>query len=235
MQLYYAPDILPNDTSYTFGKEESRHIIKVLRHKIGDMLLLTNGHGYQFQGRIVDATPNKCTIEIQEVLFKPKKEHYLHIAIAPTKLNDRFEWFLEKATEIGIDEITPIICERSIRRVVKRTRIEKIVQGAMKQSLQWYLPKLNNAIPLEELLQNCTTENRFIAHCEKLHKRELINTLQPKTANIILIGPEGDFTTKEIELAVAKKFVPIGLGETRLRTETAAIAATFTHNLINQL
>ena len=140
-------------------------------------------------------------------------------------MNDRYEWFIEKATEIGIDSITPIICDHSERRDIKHERFEKILQTAMKQSLQCYLPELNSAISFKEFINQDFNGQLFIAHCEDTEKKSLKQQLQPKKDITILIGPEGDFSVKEIEMAIQDKFIPVTLGETRLRTETAAIVA----------
>ena len=146
-------------------------------------------------------------------------------AVAPTKMNERYEWFLEKATEIGIQEITPIICEHSERKVIKTDRFQKIIESAMKQSLHYYLPKLNEPISLKELLKKEIDGQKFIAHCEETDKESLKNELKPNEDVTILIGPEGDFSVKEIQLAIENNFIPVSLGNTRLRTETASIVA----------
>jgi len=156
------------------------------------------------------------------------------LAVAPTKMNDRYEWFLEKATEIGIDSITPIICDHSERKVIKTERFDKILQSAMKQSLSYYLPTLHPLISFKEFIKQDFSDQLFIAHCEDTERKSLKQALQPKQDVIILIGPEGDFSTKEIELAIAKSFSPVTLGNTRLRTETAAIVATYSVAFINE-
>ena len=140
-------------------------------------------------------------------------------------MNDRYEWFLEKATEIGVESITPIICDHSERKVVKTARFEKIIQSALKQSLQTYLPELKNPISFKEFVENVSSPQKFIAHCEETDKKSLKSQLKPKDDCLILIGPEGDFSVKEIEIALKHGFIPVTLGNTRLRTETAAIVA----------
>jgi 16S rRNA (uracil1498-N3)-methyltransferase len=149
----------------------------------------------------------------------------LHLAVAPTKMNERYEWFLEKATEIGIQEITPIICEHSERKVIKTDRFQKILESAMKQSLHYYLPKLNEPIAFKDFIKTEKSGQLFIAHCEETNKKLLKNELKTNEEVTILIGPEGDFSVKEIQLALAHNFIPVSLGNTRLRTETAAIVA----------
>ena len=236
MQLFYNKDITSTDSQFTFDKTESRHIVKVLRKKDGDILHITNGKNELFTVQVILASDKRCLVEIINTEVKPKPWNYkLHIAIAPTKNNDRLEWFLEKATEIGIDEITPIICSNSERTVLKTERLEKIVQSAMKQSLKFVLPKLNEPIKFSEFINQDFNSELFIAHCEELDKKSLTKTIKPNTNVLIMIGPEGDFTSSEIEKALANKFVPVTLGESRLRTETAGVVATQTVALINEL
>jgi len=225
MQLFFNPNILENDTSFNFAKDESRHIVKVLRKTIGDQLHITNGKGWLFKAELSLAGIKNCSVTIISKSLQPKRNYNLHLAVAPTKMNDRYEWFLEKATEIGIDSITPIICDNSDRKIIKANRYEKILQSAMKQSLDCYLPKLNEAISFKSLITQEFFGQTFIAHCEKTNKKSLKQSIEPKQDVTILIGPEGDFSTKEIELALQHGFSPITLGDTRLRTETAAIVA----------
>jgi 16S rRNA (uracil1498-N3)-methyltransferase len=173
--------------------------------------------------------------EIINVTKKTKPWNYdLHVAIAPTKNNDRMEWFLEKATEIGIDEITPIICQNSERRIVKIERFEKIIQSAMKQSLKYTLPKLNEPIKFNEFINQNFEGKVCIAHCVKDEKKLLKEIIKPSDKITILIGPEGDFSLQEIKKAMDKKFNPISLGESRLRTETAGLVAVNLVSFINQ-
>ncbi|CAM1339896.1 16S rRNA (uracil(1498)-N(3))-methyltransferase [Tenacibaculum aestuarii] len=225
MQLFYNPDLGPTSKEIIFDKDESRHIIRVLRKKEGDILHITNGKGFLFSAEIILGNDKKCIASIIKSEEKPRtRDYYLHVAIAPTKNNDRFEWFLEKATEIGIDEITPIICENSERKVVKTERFLRIVQAAMKQSLQFTLPKLNEPIKFSDFIDQDFISETFIAHCEEnTEKRILKNIATPNTSYTILIGPEGDFSSKEIQQSLTKKFTPISLGENRLRTETAGL------------
>lgn len=232
MQLFYSKDITANSDTFTFSKEESKHIIRVLRKKEDDTLHITNGKGILFTVTIVIADPKKCTVRICKKIQKTKHNYHLHIAIAPTKMNDRMEWFLEKATEIGIDEITPVFCDNSERKAIKKERFEKIIQSAMKQSLQTYLPKLNDAIPLKDFLNIDHNGQKVIAHCEETDKKELYSTLKKEQSYIILIGPEGDFSNNEIQTAITNNFTPVSLGNTRLRTETAGIVACNTVALI---
>lgn len=235
MQLFYNPTITENDTQFTFDKIESRHIVKVLRKKEGDTLFITNGKGKLFTAEVLFANDKKCSVQIINTEEKKKPwSYYLHIAIAPTKNNDRLEWFLEKATEIGIDEITPIICKHSERKVVKEERLEKVIVSAMKQSLKFHVPKLNTTTSFSDFMQQNFEGDLFIAHCEETDKKSLKSELTSTPLNdqnsqqkiTILIGPEGDFSTKEIEIALSNNFIPVSLGESRLRTETAGVVAT---------
>jgi 16S rRNA (uracil1498-N3)-methyltransferase len=234
MQLFYNPDITKNTTQFIFDKIESRHIVKVLRKKQGDSLFITNGKGYLFTCEIIIANDKKCIASVTK--FEEKinpRDYYIHIAIAPTKNNDRMEWFLEKATEIGIDEITPIICDNSERRIVKMERFQKIVQSAMKQSLQFRLPLLNDPIRFSEFIKKIE-DATYIAHCEKDVKKGMKELIKPKEKITILIGPEGDFSSTEITSSIKKGAIPITLGESRLRTETAGIVAVQNIAFINQ-
>lgn len=234
MQLFYNPNILKSTSQFTFNKEESKHIVKVLRKNIGDALHITNGKGWLFTAEILINDIKKCTVKVVSKTQQPKRNYNLHLAVAPTKMNDRYEWFLEKATEIGIDSITPIICDHSERKVIKAERFEKILQSAMKQSLQCYLPMLHPTTSFKSFIKQEFNGDLFIAHCEETDKKSLKTQLQPQKDITILIGPEGDFSAKEIEMALANTFIPVTLGETRLRTETAAIVACHAVAFINE-
>jgi len=227
MQLFYNPNISKLEKQVTFDKEESRHIVKVLRMKEGDTFKITNGKSSIFSAKIISANPKACLVKILSEEFQQPLPYQLHLAVAPTKLNDRYEWFLEKATEIGISEITPIICDHSERKSIKPERYEKILQSAMKQSLKAYLPILNEAVSYKDFINSEKTSEdlKCIAHCEETDKKSLKSVLITKKKVIILIGPEGDFSSEEIELAKQAGFIPVTLGESRLRTETAAIVA----------
>lgn len=234
MQLFFNLDIAENDTSFSFNKDESRHIVKVLRKQVGDELYITNGKGWLFTAVLKLADIKHCSVSITSRQKQPKRNFNLHLAVAPTKMNDRFEWFLEKATEIGIEEITPIICDHSERKTIKQERFEKIIQSAMKQSLHCYLPKLHSAISFSDFISRNFNQQKFIAHCEESHKKSLKSQLKQHNDCLILIGPEGDFSVKEIEIALQHNYIPITLGETRLRTETAAIVACHSVAFFNE-
>lgn len=235
MQLFYSPDIHDNADTFSFSREESKHIVKVLRKAIGDLLYITNGKGWLFTAEIQFISNNSCTAKITSKEKQVKRNYSLHLAVAPTKMNDRYEWFLEKATEIGIDSITPIFCDHSERKVIKPERFERILQSAMKQSLNCYLPTLNKALSFKAFVAQKFEGALFIAHCENTNKTSLKQQLQAKTAITLLIGPEGDFSTNEIDLATKAGFLSVTLGETRLRTETAAIVACHSVAFINEL
>lgn len=233
MQLFYNPSLDNSFKQFYFSTEESKHIVKVLRKKEGDILHITNGNGFLYRAELLNANIKKCKAQILSEKKTIPTSYSLHLAVAPTKMNDRFEWFLEKATEIGVNEITPILCQRSERKVIKPERLEKVLQSAMKQSLQTYLPKLNPLINLEEFLKNAATDLKLIAHCEEGEKVELKRRLQADKDVIILIGPEGDFSKEEIKMAREAGFSPVSLGRNRLRTETAAIYACAVVNMLN--
>lgn len=234
MQLFYNSDISEQNNTFTFPKDESRHIVKVLRKKVGDTLYITNGKGFLFTAKITIADQKNCVVSIENSEFKKPTDYKLHLAVAPTKMNDRYEWFLEKATEIGITSITPIFCDHSERKNVKLDRFEKILQSAMKQSLHLYLPTLNQPISFKDYINQDFSGDLFIAHCEETDKKSLKNEIKPNTEITILIGPEGDFSVNEIETAIKNKFIPVTLGNTRLRTETAAIVACHSVAFINE-
>ncbi|MCM4170281.1 16S rRNA (uracil(1498)-N(3))-methyltransferase [Arenibacter sp. TNZ] len=233
MQLFYHPELENNTDQFIFPTDESRHISKVLRKKSGDILQITNGKGIWFEAEILSPDHKKCVAKIISKTQIPPKPYQLHMAVAPTKLNDRFEWFLEKATEIGVHEITPVICDHSERKVIKMDRMEKVIQSAMKQSLQVFLPQLNPTITFKEFMTQSRSGEIYIAHCEEDKKKELSQSALAHKNTTILIGPEGDFSPEEIKLALENKFQAVALGNTRLRTETAAIVACTTIALIN--
>ncbi|TCI90314.1 16S rRNA (uracil(1498)-N(3))-methyltransferase [Tenacibaculum sp. M341] len=234
MQLFYNPNIDLETKEIIFSKEESRHIIKVLRKKEGDTLHITNGNGVLVTAEVIIASDKKCVANVVTAIQKEKEWNYhLHIAIAPTKNMDRLEWFVEKATEIGIDEITPIICDNSERKVVKTERLEKIMLAAMKQSLKYTKTTINPPVKFSDFITNNTDGILCIAHCETGDKKPLKTFSNTKDKITILIGPEGDFSNKEIKESEVKNFQPISLGKSRLRTETAALVATHTIHIIN--
>lgn len=233
MSLFYAPNIIED---LTLPEEESQHAIKVLRMTEGDELEIVDGKGNYYEAKITIANHKKCKVTIEkEIKEYHKRNFHLHIAIAPTKNIERIEWFVEKATEIGIDEITPIICRFSERKVVKQDRLNKIIISAMKQSQKAYLPLLNEQCSFNEFINNHNTDSLYIGHCYKNEKKELGMTYKKGENATILIGPEGDFSEEEIQEALRNGYIPISMGESRLRTETAGIVACHTINLLNQI
>lgn len=234
MQVFYTPDIA-NDT-YTLNEEESKHCSRVLRLEVGDVVHLIDGVGGLYEAELTNI--NKKNVQLKVVNKQSdfgKRNHYLHIAIAPTKNIDRLEWFLEKATEIGIDEITPIICDRSERKIVKEDRLEKVVTAAVKQSLTAYHPKVNQAVTFAQFLAKQSDGNKLIAHCMDGDKSYIDQLIKPTETCLLLIGPEGDFSPAEIEIALQNGYKPVTLGNTRLRTETAALAGCFEVNFLNRI
>jgi len=228
MNIFYFPDLVDNQV--TLDETESQHAVKVLRLVAGDSIILFDGKGGKYEGEIEQPHHKKCVVNITKKEIISKRPFNLHIAIAPTKMNDRMEWFLEKATEIGIDEITPIICDRSERRTTNHERFEKVLIAAMKQSMNPWLPVLNQQIDFNKFIDS--NEQGFVAHCMDSDKEPLKNLLPAKDAITILIGPEGDFTEDEVATAILRGWEPVSLGDNRLRTETAGLVACHTVNLI---
>lgn len=244
MHLFFTPDILlqtPSEKFYTLSEEESKHCIRVLRLTIGDKVILIDGKGGWYEAEITDDNIKRCSVKIIEVKKEiGKRNNYLHIAIAPTKNMDRLEWFIEKAVEIGIDEISLLNCRNSERSIVKTERLDKVAIAAIKQSLTAYLPKLNEMLDLKKFITS--VENfagqKFIAHCYpplSLGERPHLKTIYNKGCDtLILIGPEGDFSMEEVKMAIDNGFQEINLGTSRLRTETAALYACATINILNE-
>lgn len=228
MNLFYSPG-LTDHTEFTLSSEESHHAVRVLRMGLGDEIVLVNGEGGWYTARILSADPKACQVEItdrQQGLGKPN--YNLHVAMAPTKQIDRFEWFIEKATEIGISEITPLLSDRSERKDVKTDRLMRIVIAAMKQSLKAFHPIIHPQTSFKNLLAQNRPGALLIAHCQEGEKLWLDESIFSPESITILIGPEGDFSPDEIQLAVQNKYQPVTLGVSRLRTETAGLVAVQT-------
>lgn len=235
MHIFYTPDIEDQALYYDLSEEESKHCTRVLRLKPGANIKLINGKGGVFLGEITEFVGKKTRVNIISFVEDVRiRNYYLHLVVAPTKSLERYEWFLEKATEIGVDEITPIICEHSERLVIKLDRLNKIVIAAMKQSQQSFLPKVNEPIKLKDFLNLRVEGRKFIAHCQDGEKDSLKHSLRTDEDAVILIGPEGDFSELEIDKALSLDYMPITLGNTRLRTETAALVACMETSLINR-
>lgn len=230
MNLFFQPGI-PEGIIY-LDAEESRHAVRVLRMTEGDQLDLTDGKGYFYSAKITKADSKKCQFEILEKREVKKRNFQIHIAIAPTKNADRNEWFVEKAVEIGIDEISFIICKNSERKTINMERIEKIAISAMKQSQQAWLPKLNPIIPFKEITSG-KNDQKFIAYVDATNPVHLQSVAQRDKKYLVLIGPEGDFSKEELDLALQNGFQKVSLGHNRLRTETAGIVTCQILNALN--
>lgn len=232
MHTFYTPDI--REKTYQLDKQESRHCINVLRLQEGDKIILIDGKGGYHLAKIKMPDVNKCTVEIiRSKTEYGKRDYKLHIAIAPTKNIKRFEWFLEKVTEIGIDEITPLICQRSERKTIRYERLEKVIVSAIKQSVKAYKPKLNKLVNYKDFVSLKHPFIKLIAHCNEKARPELNEIVSKGTDILILIGPEGDFTFEEINFAEKKGFLSVQMGKSILRTETAGIVSCITVNLVN--
>ena len=229
MQIFYTPEIAVNPE---LPEEEAGHCIRVLRLTEGDEILLTDGKGSFFKAAISRAHPKHCEVNILEQWEQPALWNFnLHIAVAPTKNMDRNEWLAEKATEIGFDELTFLNCRFSERKVIKTERIEKILVSAIKQSLKARLPRLNEMTDFNSFIEKDFSGQKFIAHCYEGEKPLLKDVLKKGEDTLVLIGPEGDFSEEEVKKAIEKGFIPISLGKSRLRTETAALVACHTMNM----
>lgn len=231
MHVFYTPDI---DTCPELPEEEAGHCLRVLRLGVGDEVMLTDGKGFFYKAVISAATGKRCQVKVVEKIEQEKfwKGH-LHLAMAPTKNMDRIEWFAEKATEIGFDELSFLNCRFSERKVIKTERIEKIVVSAMKQSLKARKPIVNEMTDFAKFMQRDFQGQKFIAHCYEGEKPLLKEVLKSGEDALVLIGPEGDFSPEEVQKAEALGFQPISLGKSRLRTETAALVAVHMMNLFN--
>lgn len=222
---FFFEDTLPLSDEFMVNEDSSRHISQVLRMKEGEEIIITNGKGYMLSTIIISADKKKTKVRITKKEFSERPLPTVAIAISLIKNNNRFEWLAEKATEIGITTIIPLICRRTEKLHFKKERTKSILISAMLQSQQPWLPELQEPQKFLEVLKNENYDQKFIAHCSNEEKQELKNLVQKKASKIILIGPEGDFTEEEIETAVKNNYIPVSLGETRLRTETAAIVA----------
>ena len=233
MHLFYTPDL--KEDTYRLSEEESKHCVRVLRLTEGDTLHLVDGKGTFSEAIITTAHPKACELRIvDKKLDFGKREFQLSMAVSPTKNIDRYEWFLEKATEIGIDTVIPVIGRYSERNEIKAERLEKVMISAIKQSIKAYLPQRQPPQSFKNVVKMPFVGQRFIAHCNEGEKVLLRDAVAKGGDVLILIGPEGDFSIEEVDLALAAGFIAVSLGEARLRTETAALVACHTVNLINQ-
>lgn len=234
MHIFYTPDI--HTDFYTLSEDESKHCTRVLRLQQGDTVYLVDGVGGLYTAIIQDAASKKCQLQvIDKQIEYGKLPYYAHIAVAPTKNMDRMEWFVEKAVEIGVSEITFLLCEHSERRNLRLDRLEKIAVSAMKQSQKGYMPLLNDMTPFRRFIQKSLPESTFIAHLEDDATQSIKSYYTYGQPHCILIGPEGDFSQEEIAASYATGIRPVTLGQSRLRTETAALVACHTLNVLHDL
>lgn len=226
LPFFFKENIDAGDNRLVFDEEASKHIVQVLRMKTGELLQVTNGIGYLVTAEIIRDHKKNCEVKIIDSQFTSRPPRKISIAISLLKNTSRFEWFLEKATEIGISEIMPLICERTEKHHFRFDRMRNLCTSAMLQSQQVWMPELYEPVTLKSLLGNLSYQHKFIAHCTETDKRSLYCVITDDShSSIILIGPEGDFTNDEIELATMNQFLPVSLGTTRLRTETAGVVA----------
>ncbi|QDA61835.1 16S rRNA (uracil(1498)-N(3))-methyltransferase [Hymenobacter jejuensis] len=235
MPTFYAPDLSSNTSSYTLPEDESKHAVRVLRLHAGDPVELVDGRGGLYQAQVTSAEAKRCQLRITHYEAVARRAYSVHVAVAPTKNLDRMEWLVEKATEIGVDRLSFLRCARSERRDLKLDRLEKIAVSALKQSGQAWLPQLDELIDYEIFIDTSTPDTTYIAHLDEGERISLSHLASTDPACCILIGPEGDFTPAEIALARQRGIRPVTLGSTRLRTETAALAAVHTVHIAHEL
>lgn len=234
MRQFFAPDI---ETSGILPESDSQHCVRVLRMKTGDTVEVIDGKGFRYTCRLLDAHPKRASVEIIERRHIPLSwSNRLTVAVAPTKHLDRMEWMVEKLTEIGVNRIIPLLCRHSERKEIKVERLEKIAVSAMKQSLKATLPEILPMTPIQKVVTGMKHQQKFIAYCDPTIPRKLLSKeYRANQDTIILIGPEGDFSIEEIRLSLDNCYIPISLGDNRLRTETAAITACDTCHIVNQI
>jgi 16S rRNA (uracil1498-N3)-methyltransferase len=230
--LFFQPQIEQGVCFLT--PDESKHCAKVLRKKEGELISVTDGKGMLYKSIITDSNAQRVTFKIESSVKEKDKGYTIHVAIAPTKNPDRIEWFVEKAIEIGVDEISLILCDKSERAALKTDRLDKLAVSAMKQSLKTSLTKINHMMLLKDFINSYQATQKFIAHVDSTNPVQLKDSAKPKESYIVLIGPEGDFSKKEIDMAISHDYKKVGLGPNRLRTETAGIVACTILNLANQ-
>lgn len=232
MYQFYSPNITQKSSVFNFDEQESKHIARVLRKISGDSIQLTDGKGTIYYGRLEVLSLKKCLVHIESCKRTAPQIPYVHMAVAPTKSMDRFEWFVEKATELGVQRITPLLCDHSTRKSLKLERCAKIAVAALKQSLRAYMPTIDPLTPIWDFKTDAA--KTFMAHCAEKPKKALKEAVKHQSSMCILIGPEGDFSTREINWATEHQMEAIHLGHSRLRTETAALAACHASILLNE-
>jgi len=231
VNLFYQPRIV--EGVLHLDEEESKHCIKVLRKQAGDLIRITDGKGSFYNALISKADPRQCGFVIQEHVVDPPRQSGVHIAISPTKNSERIEWFVEKSVEIGVDRITLIHCKTSERTFIKTDRLKKVAISAMKQSIKSTLPEIDALVPFNAFVRSQIARQKFIAQVDSENPVQLQNVMKSNTDTVVMIGPEGDFTAEEVDIALAADFVKVSLGKSRLRTETAGIVACHIFNLVN--
>jgi 16S rRNA (uracil1498-N3)-methyltransferase len=231
VNLFYQP-LIPQGVHH-LDEEESRHCVKVLRKNSGDIITITDGKGFVYEARIVKADQRQCSFSLEKTTPEVPKSYSINIAISPTKNADRLEWFVEKATELGVDKITPLDCKHTERTFLKTERLEKVAISAMKQSLKATRPVIDSLTGFENFVRSSNSQERFIAYVDQQNPDHLRDLAKPGKNYVVLIGPEGDFSAPELEIALNAGFQKVSLGHSRLRTETAGIAACHILNLIN--
>jgi 16S rRNA (uracil1498-N3)-methyltransferase len=228
LPFFYLSAYRPGDVEITLDEDNSRHVVQVLRMQKGQQLLLTDGCGWLLTAAVLDDHKKKCLVRVDASAFQPARTRKVTVAMSLLKNPSRFEWFLEKATEIGVTGIVPLLCERTEKQHFRQDRMQNILVSAMLQSQQTWLPALRTPVPLAQVIQEGFGGQGFIAHCVETERSSLAETVRASAAasQLILIGPEGDFTKNEIEMALGNGFLPVTMGETRLRTETAGVVAS---------
>tara|TARA_B100000768_G_scaffold146191_1_gene139235 strand:- start:336 stop:1055 length:720 start_codon:yes stop_codon:yes gene_type:complete len=228
MTLFFDPLIKESTKEFIFGREESKHLAKVIRKVPGDIIYLTNGKGLEWKGVLSFVSPQKTIASLKTFKKHPPKKYQIHLAIAPTKNNNRMEWLIEKLTELGVSSITPLLCDHSERKIIKKERLEKITISGLKQSQQFYLPKVNEMVSFKNFIISSKKQETYIAHCEESPKENLDAISFKGTSQTIMIGPEGDFSHREIKEAVMTGISAVSIGAQRFRTETAGLFACHT-------
>ena len=228
MTLFFDPLIKESTKEFIFGREESKHLAKVIRKVPGDIIYVTNGKGLEWKGVLSFVSPQKTIASLKAFKKHPPKKYQIHLAIAPTKNNNRMEWLIEKLTELGVSSITPLLCDHSERKIIKKERLEKITISGLKQSQQFYLPKVNEMVSFKNFVIASKKQETYIAHCEESPKENLDAISFKGTSQTIMIGPEGDFSHREIKEAVMAGIKAVSIGAQRFRTETAGLFACHT-------
>jgi len=228
MILFFDPLIKESTKEFIFSREESKHLAKVIRKVPGDIIYVTNGKGIEWKGVLSFVSPQKTIASLKAFKKHPPKKYQIHLAIAPTKNNNRMEWLIEKLTELGVSSITPLLCDHSERKIIKKERLEKITISGLKQSQQFYLPKVNEMVSFKDFVIASKKQETYIAHCEESPKENLDAISFKGTSQTVMIGPEGDFSHREIKEAVMAGIKAVSIGKQRFRTETAGLFACHT-------